>query len=485
MYQGDLAISPTGKRDKAYKAKELLMDRQKSDHLIVASKSVKAGGAKGMAVKQSRRLNMQSTGCSECVEHELKPIRYQSGTYPRLLSLINRVDELSLMAAHDRQDARKASGVDGVTKDMYGEHLLDNVVELVKRMKSFSYIPQPVRRTYIPKANGKLRPLGIPAYEDRLVQRVMADVLTEVYEPRFLDCSHGFRPGRGAHDVVRYIDQSVMRGRVNYVLEADIQGFFDNVDQGWLLKFLEHDIADKNFLRYVVRFLKAGVMEQSKWMESDKGTPQGGLISPILANVYLHYALDLWVEYRVKRCCKGEVYYARYADDFVLLFQYEDEAKAVMGYLRDRLGKFGLNLAEDKTRILPFGRHARRKEDFDFLGFTFFNAKSRKGYYRIGIRTSAKKLRAKRQAVGEWLWTRLTRPVGETLATLNRKLVGHYNYYGINGNYRAVCSFWRYVKGRLMWTLCRRSQKHRLTWAMFQKLWDKYVTAPYLPVQIW
>ena len=265
---------------------------------------------------------MQSTGCSECMEHELKPIRYQSGKYPRLLSLINRVDELSLMAAHDRQDARKASGIDGVTKSEYDERLLDNVFDLVKRMKSYSYVPQPVRRTYIPKANGKLRPLGIPAYEDRLVQRVMADVLTEVYEPRFLDCSYGFRPGRGAHDVVRYIDQSVMRGRVNYVLEADIQGFFDNVDQGWLLKFLEHDIADKNFLRYVVRFLKAGVMEQSKWMESDKGTPQGGLISPILANVYLHYALDLWVEFRVKRFCKGEVYYARYADDFILLFQF-------------------------------------------------------------------------------------------------------------------------------------------------------------------
>ena len=156
-----------------------------------------------------------------------------------------------------------------------------------------------------------------------------------------------------------------------------------------------------------------------------------------------------------------------------------------MGYLRDRLGKFGLNLAEDKTRILPFGRYARCKEDFDFLGFTFFNAKSKRGYYRIGVRTSAKKLKAKRQAVREWLWTRLTRPVGETLVTLNRKLVGHYNYYGINGNYRAVCSFWWYVKGRLMWTLRRRSQRHKLTCVKFQKLWDKYVTAPYLPIQIW
>lgn len=235
------------------------------------------------------------------MEHELKPISYQSVTHQRLFSLINRVDAVALMAAHDKQKTYKASGIDGVNKDVYEQNLLENVLNLVERMKTFDYVPQPVRRTYIPKANGKMRPLGIPAYEDRLVQRVMADILAEVYEPRFLDCSHGFRPKRGAHDVIRYIDRSVMRGRVNYVLEADIKGFFDNVDQAWLMKFLEHDIADKNFLRYIVRFLKAGIMEDAKLIESDRGTPQGGLISPILANVYLHYALDLWVEKHIKR----------------------------------------------------------------------------------------------------------------------------------------------------------------------------------------
>lgn len=419
------------------------------------------------------------------MEHESRSISYQSVTHKRIYSLMHRVDAASLMAAHDKQKAHKAVGFDGVGKDTYGQNLLGNVLGLVERMKTFDYVPQPVRRTYIPKANGKLRPLGIPAYEDRLVQRVMADILTEVYEPRFLNCSHGFRPGRSAHDVVRYINKVVMCGRVNYVLEADIKGFFDNVDQSWLLRFLEHDIADRKFLRYIVRFLKAGIMEDARKIESDKGTPQGGLISPILANVYLHYALDLWVERRIKPLCIGKVYYARYADDFVILFQYKHEAERVMEALTDRLNKFSLEVAPDKTRILPFGRHSRVRESFDFLGFTFLNGKTRNGKYRVVVKTSAKKLKAKRQAVREWLWHRLTSPIGQTLATLNRKLIGHYNYYGVNGNYQAVHSFWWYVKGRLFWTSRRRSQKHRMTIAKFQKLWDKYIRTPYLPVQIW
>ena len=231
---------------------------------------------------------------------ELKGIRYQSETYPRLTTLINRVNEESLKEAHRRQKTGKAAGVDGVTKEMYEENLDENIKNLVTRMKSFKYIPQPVRRTYIPKANGKLRPLGIPAYEDKLVQCVMADILNEVYEPRFADCSYGFRPKRSAHDVVRFINQTVMKGKVNNILDADIKGFFDNLDQKWLMKFLEHDITDKNFLRYIGRFLKAGVMEGTELQDCDRGTPQGGPISPILANVYLHYVLDLWYEIGLK-----------------------------------------------------------------------------------------------------------------------------------------------------------------------------------------
>lgn len=249
------------------------------------------------------------------MEHEHKGIRYQSKTYAKLETLMNRVNETRIREEHRKQLQNKAVGIDGVTKEEYGGKLDENVSDLISRMKKFSYKPLPVRRAYIPKANGKLRALGIPAYEDRLVQSVMAGILNDIYEERFLDCSYGFRPERNAHQVVREISQTIMTRKVNYVLEADIKGFFDNVDHGWLMKFLENDIADRNFLRYVKRFLIAGVMEGTERKESDKGTPQGGQISPVLANVYLHYVLDLWYEKVLRKRCKGEVYYVRYADD--------------------------------------------------------------------------------------------------------------------------------------------------------------------------
>ena len=393
------------------------------------------------------------------MEHELKGIRYQSEKYAKLTTLINRVNEESLKEAHCRQKVGKAAGVDGMTKEEYERNLDENIKALVSRMKNFKYIPQPVRRTYIPKPNGKMRPLGIPAYEDRLVQSVMAEILNDVYEPRFLDCSYGFRPNRGAHNAVKYINQTIMTKKVNYVLDADIKGFFDNLDQKWLMKFLEHDIADKNFLRYISRFLKSGIMENETIQESDKGTPQGGQISPILANVYLHYVLDLWFEYVLKKHVKGEIYYVRYADDFLMMFQYEEEAFKVLELLRARLAKFGLEVAEDKTRILPIGRFKGTKEDFDFLGFTFFNTKTRGGKYRLGVRTSKKKLKMKKQAVKAWLKTRLTKPVADTMRLINLSLVGHYNYYGVSGNFHAIQRFWKYVKYATYRILNRRDQK--------------------------
>ena len=284
------------------------------------------------------------------MEQDAKGIRCQSAAYPKVQNLMHNVNEETLMAEHVKQSRKKATGVDGINKDEYGENAEGNIAELVERMKRFSYKPQPVRRTYIPKTNGKLRPLGIPAYEDRLVQGSMSYILNEVYEARFLDCSYGFRPGRSAHDVVRYIHQTVMTRKVNCVLEADIKGFFDNVNHDWLMKFLGNDIQDKNFLRYVKRFLIAGVMEGTELLDSDKGTPQGGQISPVLANVYLHYVLDLWFEKVVKPKLKGEAHYVRYADDFLILFQYENEAKKVLEALKTRLSKFSLEVAEDKTR---------------------------------------------------------------------------------------------------------------------------------------
>lgn len=419
------------------------------------------------------------------MEQEPKGIREQSAKYPAVQNLMHNVNEETLMAEHRKQTRRKAVGIDGIDKAAYDEKAQENIAALMERMKKFQYKPLPVRRTYIPKANGKLRPLGIPAYEDRLVQGVMAAVLSEVYEPRFLECSYGFRPGRSAHDVVRSINQTIMTKKVNYVLEADIKGFFDNVDHGWMMKFLAHDIQDRNFLRYVKRFLIAGVMEDGKRLDSDRGTPQGGLISPVLANVYLHYVLDLWMEKAVKPKLRGEAYYVRYADDFLILFQYEDEAQKVLEALKKRLGKFSLETAEDKTRILPIGRFKGTKEDFDFLGFTFFNTRTRTGKYRLGVRTSKKKLKAKRQAAKAWLKEHMHRPVAETMKTIASVIQGHCNYYGVNGNFHAIQSFWKYLKYTTYRVLNRRHQKRSMRYDKFLRIWNYYVKEPHLTTDIW
>ena len=412
-------------------------------------------------------------------------IREQSAKYPRVENLMRNVNEETLMTEHRKQNRKKAVGVDGVSKDKYDENAEENIRELVKRMKKFQYKPLPVKRVYIPKANGKKRPLGLPSYEDKLVQGVMAGILNDVYEPRFLDCSYGFRENRNSHQVVRYINQSIMCRKVNYVLEADIKGFFDNVDHDWLMKFLEHDIADKNFLRYIKRFLIGGIMEGTELKESDRGTPQGGLISPVLANVYLHYVLDLWFEKGIKPRLKGEAYYVRYADDFLIMFQYENEARKVMQALIPRLGKFGLEVAEDKTRILPIGRFKGTKEDFDFLGFTFYNTKTRTGKYRVGVRTSKKKLKAKKQAAKAWLRTRLTKPVADTMKTLAAVIRGHCNYYGVNGNFHAIQNFWKYLKYATYRMLNRRDQKGKFRYEKYLRVWNYYIAEPHLTKDIW
>jgi group II intron reverse transcriptase/maturase len=398
---------------------------------------------------------------------------------------MNRVNEGSIKEEHRKQVQKKAVGIDGMTKAEYGGKLDENVADLISRMKKLNYKPLPVRRAYIPKLDGKLRPLGIPSYEDRLVQSVMAGILNDIYEERFLNCSYGFRPDRNAHQAVRLINQTIMTRKVNYVLEADIKGFFDNVDHDWLMKFLENDIVDKNFLRYVKRFLIAGVMEGTERKESDKGTPQGGQISPVLANVYLHYVLDLWYEKVLRKRCKGEVYYVRYADDFLLMFQYENEAQEVMTALKERIGKFGLEVAEDKTRILPIGRFRGTKEDFDFLGFTFFNTQTREGKYRLGVRTSKKKLKAKKQTVKAWLHDNMHKPISETMKRIQLSLQGHFNYYGVNGNLAQIYKFWKYVKYEYYKVLNKRHQKRSMKYLDYLRIWKFYVKEPHLTKDIW
>ncbi|MCI6487295.1 MAG: reverse transcriptase domain-containing protein [Gemmiger sp.] len=286
-----------------------------------------------------------------------------------------------------------------------------------------------------------------------------------------------------SHETRNFLFQCAKKG--SDVLEADIKGFFDNVDHDWLMKFLEHDIQDKNFLRYIKRFLIAGIMEGTELIDSDRGTPQGGLISPVLANVYLHYVLDLWFEKAVKPKLRGEAYYVRYADDFLILFQYENEARQVMEALKPRLGKFSLEVAEEKTRILPIGRFKGTKEDFDFLGFTFYNTKTRGGKYRLGIRSSKKKLKAKRQAAKAWLRTRLTKPVAETMKLLAAVIQGHCNYYGANGNFHAIQSFWKYLKYSTYRMLNRRDQKGKLRYPKFLRIWNYYISEPHLTTDIW
>lgn len=291
---------------------------------------------------------------------------------------------------------------------------------------------------------------------------------------------------------VRDINQIVMTRKVNYVVDADIKGFFDNVDHKWLMKFLENDIQDKNFLRYIVRFFKSGIIEDMKYYESDKGTPQGGLISPVLANVYLHYVLDMWFDKVVKKRCKGEAYIVRYADDFVCFFQYENEAISFYQALKERLKKFNLELAEDKSKIMRFGRFAKQNskdgktENFDFLGFTFINGETLTGKYRIIYRTSKKKLKAKKQAVKEWLKMNIHGKPSNTIGLLNKKLIGHYAYYGISGNYQSLLNFYRFIVSAFYKALTRRSQRAYLSWKRYQSLLRKHpIVQPKLYVDIW
>jgi len=405
----------------------------------------------------------------------------------KLQTLIHYLNEDTLKDKHNQMQTNKAPGIDNITKKEYQENLDENIQNLIKRMKKQAYKPQPVRRVYIPKiGSDKLRPLGIPAYEDRLVQAVTADILNQIYEPEFLDCSYGFRPKRSCHDAIKALNAIIEHHKTSYIVDADIKGFFDNVNHEWMMKFLEHRIQDKNFLRLISRFLKSGIMEEGKYYESETGTPQGGLVSPILANVYLHYVLDLWFEYIVKKNLKGECYMVRFADDFVCCFQYEHEANKFYQALTARLKKFGLEIAQDKTRIIEFGRFAqeRRKrkglgkpETFTFLGFTHYCSKSRNGKFRVKRKTSAHKFRAKVVKIKQWLYNNMHTPTKELIKKLNIRLLGHYRYYGITDNSKSIRNFFYLARRQLFKTLKRRSQKNGLNWGIFELLLNVFPLA--------
>jgi len=394
-------------------------------------------------------------------------------------------DPEGLHESFERQDGKKAPGVDGMRKADYAEGLDARIAELSARIRRMGYRPQPVRRTYIPKGDGRYRPLGVPCFEDRLVQDRMSLVLQAIWEPEFRDCSHGFRPGRSAHDALRRVAEVITNEQTQWVVEADIKGFFDQVSHTHLGRFLEQRIADPNFLRLIQRFLKAGVMEDGVFHASEEGTPQGGLVSPVLSNIYLHYVLDLWFEENYARACRGKARLVRYADDFVACFQYEEEARGFLTALTERLGAFDLEVEPSKTALLRFGsaapRHChkeglRRPQTFSFLGITHFVGRSRKGRFVVGRKTEGTRFRKKLKLLNQRL--RALRVAGgkAMLAFMRRHLQGHIQYYGVSGNVRSVTGYVYFATRLLHKWLNRRSQRRSLTWERFCE-----VVVPRLP----
>lgn len=396
----------------------------------------------------------------------------------KFTSLYHHINEDNLAACYQLLKRDKACGIDGETVASYGENLSANLSRLVESLKAKSYRPKPVRRVLIPKP-GKVekRKLGIPSVEDKLVQMVLKQILEKIYEADFKDFSYGFRPERSCHHAVKALDTAVMTKPVNYIVEVDIRKFFDEVSHYWLQRCLEERIADRNVLWLVRRFLKAGVMADGEVISTTVGTPQGGVISPLLANIYLHYILDLWLEKRFKAQAKGYVEVVRYCDDFVVCCESEHDAKNFLQELRRRFSKFGLRVAEDKTKVLKFGRKAwqlsqRRKEkleSFNFLGFTHYCTKSRRGKFIMGHKTSKENLARKLKETKEWMKKiRNQLALRDWWPTLKVKLTGHYNYFGISGNYRCLMQFYKSIFYLTFKWINRRSQKRSMTFVQYE-----------------
>ena len=378
----------------------------------------------------------------------------------------------------------KAPGIDQVTKEEYAEDLEGNLTKLVEKLHRMAYIPQPVRRTYIPKPGStKQRPLGIPCLEDKLVQAGMARILGAIYEQDFIEDSYGSRPKRSCHDALKALSWEVEEGPINHIVEADIKGFFDHVKQDWLIKFLEHRVKDTRILRMIKRFLRAGISEDGAIRASEEGTPQGGVISPMLANLYLHYALDLWFERVYRKRCEGRARLIRYVDDFVVCFQYQAEAERFRSELAEGLGRFGLEVEPTKTKVLAFGRWAeanakakgKKLETFDFLGFTHYCSRTQDGKrFRMKRVTARKKFRGKVAAFKEWIKRARTKRISEIWETAGRKLQGHYNYYGVTDNFAGIRRYFEAVKRLLVKWLRRRSQRRHLTWEKFNRMLARF-----------
>jgi RNA-directed DNA polymerase len=438
-------------------------------------------GRRRQMVEQSRETPAEHRS-GEPVETKLLRIAAKARKEPKLkfVNLYYLMKGELLLECFRRLSENKAAGIDEVTKNEYAENLEANISSLVSRLHRMAYRPRPVRRVYIPKpGSDKRRPLGIPSLEDKLVQSALGRILGAIYEEEFVEDSYGFRPKRSCHDALRALSQAVEDEGTNYIAEADIKGFFDNVDQDWLMKMLEQRIADQRVLRMIKRFLKSGVMEGGETRTSEEGVPQGGSISPMLANVYLHYALDLWFEKVYRKSCKGKARLIRFADDFVACFQNREDAMRYQAALAERLNKFGLEVEPTKTKVMEFGRdaerHARARggkpETFDFLGFTHYCARSRDGKrFRMKRVTARKKFRPKLATFKEWLKRNRMMPTQWIMQQVVLKLRGHYAYYGVTDNYRGIARFHREVTKLLFKWMNRRSQRRSYRWDEFEQL---------------
>jgi RNA-directed DNA polymerase len=397
----------------------------------------------------------------------------------RFTALLHHVDVDRLREAYWAIRPQAAPGVDGLRWADYGQDLGENLQDLHCRVHSGAYRARPSRRVYIAKADGRQRPLGIAALEDKIVQRAVVEVLNAVYEVDFLGFSYGFRAGRKPHDALDALAVGIERKKVNWVLDADLRDFFSTLDQAWLVKFLEHRIADKRILRFIRKWLSAGVIEDGKWSETIEGSPQGASVSPLLANVYLHYVFDRWVRQWRRRHAHGDVIVVRFADDFIVGFEHRRDAEQFLTELRERLAKFNLELHPDKTRLIEFGRFAApdrarrgigKPDTFDFLGFTHTCARSRSGRFMLKRITISKRMRAKLHEVKDQLHRRRHQPIpdqGQWLASVVR---GHLNYYAVPGNIKAARAFRDQVIRHWFKALRRRSQRHRLDWVRMNRL---------------
>jgi group II intron reverse transcriptase/maturase len=407
--------------------------------------------------------------------------------FDNLLHHIYAVERLEQAYLAVKRDA--AAGVDGQTWQSYGQALEANLLDLSDRLARGGYRPQPVKRVYIDKADGSKRPLGVPALEDKIVQRASVEVLNAIYEQDFLGFSYGFRPGKSAHNALDAVAVGVSARKVNWILDADIAKFFDTIEHDWLVKFIEHRVADARVVRLIKKWLHAGVLEDGRLTHSELGTVQGGSISPLLANIYLHYAFDLWVKQWRGRHARGDVIVVRYADDWVAGFQYRDDAERFQRAVQERLGQFGLKLHPDKTRLIEFGRFARdnrrrrgqgKPQTFDFLGFTHCCGKTRKGKFMVLRLTSAKRLRSKLKALKHELRRRMHLPVAAQGQYLRAVVAGHGRYFGVPFNSARLGAF--RLKVARLWhrTLCRRSQRHRLSWRRMACVVQRWL--PYLHI---